>query len=51
MRVSVSGAAGSMFRATEQEVGKDVALEEIMVANIYGIPSCLILSTKLLRWW
>lgn len=51
VRVSVSSAMETMVRATEQEVGKDVALEKIMVANIDGMPSCLVLSTQLLRRW
>lgn len=45
MRVSVSSAMETMVRASELEVGKDVALEKITVANIYGMPSCSVLST------
>lgn len=45
MRVSVSSAMETMVRASELEVGKGVALEKITVANIYGMPSCSVLST------
>lgn len=51
LRVSLSSGMETRVRETEQEVGKDVTLGKVIVANIHWVTSCLMHPAKLQRWW